>query len=136
MNSWTGVGRLTKDPEVRYNGDLAIVRITVACQRRYKNSEGRYDADFIPCVAYRQTAELIGKYFHKGSEIGIMGHIQTGSYVKDGQTIYTTDIIVDNVEFVGSKGGDAQKEDVRKGLTPITAPNAAPDDDGDELPFS
>lgn len=103
MNKVQLVGRLTKDAEVRYSqGDsqMAIARFTVAVDRRGKNNE----ADFISCVAFGKTAEFIEKYFSKGNRIGVCGHIQTGSYTdKDGKKVYTTDVIVDEAEFVENK---------------------------------
>lgn len=140
MNSVQLVGRLTRDPEVRYtDGGTTVARFNVACDRRYKR-EGEPNADFISCVAFKNTAEFLEKYFFQGSRIGLNGRIQTGSYVnKDGQKVYTTDVIVDNVEFVDSKGsggenGSRQKPeaaaDIGDGFMQI------PDDVEDEgLPF-
>lgn len=107
MNSVQLVGRLTKDPDVRYtDGGTSIARFSVACDRRFKR-DGEDGADFIPCVAFGKTAEFMEKYFYKGKRIGLNGRIQTGSYTnKEGQKIYTTDVIVENVEFVESKGSD------------------------------
>lgn len=107
MNNVELVGRITAEPEVRYTSGEnanAACRFSIAVQRRYKNSEGVYEADFPNCVAFRQQAEFIGKYFHKGDPIGITGELRTGSYTnKDGIKVYTTDVIVNTVEFVGSK---------------------------------
>lgn len=109
MNKVILVGRLTKDVDVRTaaNGN-AVARFNVAVNRSYKNAEGRYDADFISCIAFRNQAEFIAKYFGKGSQIGIVGSIQTGSYEKDGQRVYTTDVAVQEVEFVGSRQSNDQ----------------------------
>jgi single-strand DNA-binding protein len=111
MNSVVLVGRLTRDPDVRYNPNgMGIARFTVAVDRRIKR-EGQPEADFISCVAFGKTAEFLEKYFTKGKLIGLSGSIQTGSYTnKDGQKVYTTDVVAENVEFVGSKnesGGNA-----------------------------
>lgn len=110
MNKVILIGRLTKDPEVRYSqgadGQLAVARFSVAVDRRGRRNQGSDEqtADFINCVAFRQQAELLEKYFKKGNRIGIVGHIQTGSYTnKDGQKVYTTDVMVDEIEFVESK---------------------------------
>lgn len=105
MNSVEIVGRLTRDPEIKYTPEnsTAFCRFGVAVQRPFKNSSGQYDADFIECVAYRGTAEFVSKYFHKGDPIGLNGSIRTGSYEKDGRTVYTTNVNVNNVEFVGSR---------------------------------
>ena len=105
MNQVQLVGNLTRDPEggTTQNG-IAYCRFTVACQRRFKNANGTYDADFISCLAWRQTAEFIQRYFSKGSRIGLVGSIQTGSYTaQDGSKRYTTEVLVDNVEFVSSR---------------------------------
>lgn len=104
MNSVNLIGRLTKDTEIAAVGENKYVRFTLAVNRKFKNAEGEYDADFISCVAWNKTAEIINEHFKKGSEIGIEGRIQTGSYDKeDGSKIYTTDVIVENITFIGSK---------------------------------
>ena len=112
MNKVSLVGRLTHDPELRYTqGSNSNVNasFSVAVNRRFKNSDGNYDADFIRCVAFGKTAEFIGNYFNRGSAIGITGHIQTGSYTnKDGQKIYTTDVVVEDAEFVESRNTASQ----------------------------
>ncbi len=104
MNHVVLVGRLTKDPDVRYSPNgAAVARFTVAVDRRFKK-EGQQEADFISCVAFGKQGEFIEKYFNKGKLIGLTGSIQTGSYTnKDGQKVYTTDVVADSVEFVGSK---------------------------------
>ena len=128
MNVATIVGRLTRDPESRTTqSGIASVSFTVAVDRRFKNANGDREADFISCKAWRQTAEFIQKYFTKGMKIGLVGTIQTGKYDKDGRTIYTTDVVVDQAHFVESKNSDGGG---------YTAPNvitAAPDNS--ELPF-
>ena len=100
MNKVVLVGRLTRDPEVRSSSNgMQNARFSVAVNRNFKNKEGGYDADFISCVAFGRTAEFIGKYFKKGSMIGIEGRIQTGSFQgQDGQMHYTTEVVVDQVE--------------------------------------
>lgn len=107
MNKVELVGRLTRDPEVRYSqgeNASAIARFSVAINRRFKNAEGNYDADFINCVAFGKSAEFIEKYFRKGMAIGITGRIQTGNYTnKDSVKVYTTDVVVEEAEFVESK---------------------------------
>lgn len=107
MNKVILVARLCRDPEVRYTqgeNASAIARFSVAVNRRFKNNEGNYDVDFINCVAFGKTAEFIEKYFKKGMAIGISGRIQTGSYTnKDGVKVYTTDVVVEEAEFVESK---------------------------------
>lgn len=110
MNKVIIVGRLTADPELRQTqSGISSCRFNVAVNLRFKNSSGEYEADFIPCIAWRQTAEFVSKYFSKGSMIGIEGSLRTGSY-KDKTypdvTHYTNDLYVDNVEFVGSKNNN------------------------------
>lgn len=105
MNNVALIGRLARDPEIRYSqgeNQLAIARFTIAVDRNKKDA----GADFISCVAFGKTAEFIEKYFSKGKKIGIIGHIQTGSYEKDGAKVYTTDVIADQVEFVESKSSE------------------------------
>ena len=105
------LGRLTRDLEVRYtaNTQMANARFVVAVNRKLSKEKrqeaennGYPTADFISCVAWGKTAENIGNYFKKGQRIAVSGHIQTGSYEKDGQRIYTTDVVVDSFDFVES----------------------------------
>ena len=107
MNKVVIIGRFTRDPEIKYTtgeNATATARFSLAANRRFKNKEGNYDADFINCVAFGKTAEFIEKYFTKGMAIGITGRIQTGSYTnKEGQKVYTTDVVVEETEFVESK---------------------------------
>ena len=107
MNKVLIIGRFTRDPEIKYStgeNATATARFSLAVNRRFKNKEGNYDADFINCVAFGKTAEFIEKYFTKGMAIGITGRIQTGSYTnKEGQKVYTTDVVVEETEFVESK---------------------------------
>ena len=105
MNKVVLVGRLTRDPEVRSTSSGSnTARFTVAVNRNFKNKDGQYDADFVSCVAFRNTADFVSRFFKKGSMIGLEGRIQTGSYdAQDGSKRYTTDVVVDNVEFVGGR---------------------------------
>ena len=105
MNKAILVGRLTKDPELKTTASgVNVCSFTIAVNRRFKNSEGGYDADFINCVAWRQQAEFISKYFSKGRMVGICGSIQTRNYDReDGQRVYVTEVVVDEVSFVDSK---------------------------------
>lgn len=141
MNKVELVGRLTRDPEVRYTqgeNATATVRFSVAVNRRFRNAEGNYDADFINCVAFGKTAEFIEKYFKKGMAIGLTGRIQTGSYTnKDGVRVYTTDVVVEETEFVESKNASGTPGEV----TSKTVSNddgflSIPDGIDEELPFS
>ena len=105
MNKIILVGRLTKDPEVRTTSTGSqVTNFTIAVSRNFKNKDGNYDADFLPCVAFRSTAEFVGKYFKKGSLIGVEGSVQTRSYdAQDGTKRYVTEVMVENAEFVGGK---------------------------------
>lgn len=141
MNKVDLVGRITKDVEVRYSAGEnanANCRFTVAVNRKFKNKEtGQYDADFISCVAFGKTAEFVGKYFHKGDPIGISGNIRTGSYTnKDGIKVYTTDVYVDDAEFVASKGataGTATQAAAGTNMDFMNIPDGISEDEG--LPF-
>ena len=108
MNKVILMGRLTRDPEVRYSqGEqaTAIARYTVAVDRRFKRDGDAQTADFIGCVAFGRQGEFAEKYFRKGTKVVITGRIQTGSYTnKDGQKVYTTDVVVEEQEFADSKG--------------------------------
>lgn len=141
MNNVQLVGRFTKDPDVRYtDSGTSIARFTLAVDRRYKKEEGD-NADFISCVAFDKTAEFIEKYFGKGQRIGLTGRIQTGSYTnKDGNRVYTTDVVAAQVEFVESKaasGGSGRQEN---GESSDAADNYGfmniPDGIDEELPFN
>ncbi len=105
MNKAILVGRLTRDPELRTTQTgVSVCSFTIAVNRRFKNAEGGYDADFISCVAWRQQAEFMAKYFAKGRMVGVVGSIQTRNYDnKDGQKVYVTEVAVDEVHFVDSK---------------------------------
>lgn len=100
MNRTILIGRLTKDIDVRSSqSGTSVAKFTVAVDRRTKEKE----TDFINCTAFGKTAEVLQKYVRKGHRIGIVGHIQTGSYEKDGHKVYTTDVIVDEIEFLEKK---------------------------------
>lgn len=107
MNNVTLMGRLVADPELRQTqSGISACRFTLAVNRKVKNKNGEYDADFISCVAWRQTAEFVSKYFSKGSMIAVSGSLRTGKYQDRNHsdvTHYTTDVYVDNVEFTGEK---------------------------------
>lgn len=110
MNRVILMGRLTKNPEIKYAGkdnDMAVARYTLAVNRKYKR-DGEQEADFISCVTFGKSAEFAQKYLHKGMRIVIGGRISTGSYKdKDGKTIYTTDVIVEEHEFAQNKDSGA-----------------------------
>ena len=112
MNSVQIIGRLTADPELKQTqSGISCCRFTVAVNRKFKNKDtDQYDADFISCVAWKQTAEFITRYFSKGKMIALEGMLRTGSYQDRNHadvTHYTTDVFVNNVEFCGDKGGNS-----------------------------
>lgn len=135
MNRFTGIGRLTKDPDVRYTSGenpLCIARYTLACDRISKK-EGQPTADFISCVAMGKAGEFAEKYLSKGMKIAVEGRIQTGSYDdKDGKKVYTTDVYVERHEFVESRNTqqNASEQSAADGFMPI------PDNDMEGLPFA
>ncbi len=107
MNKVILMGRLTRDPEIRYSQgeqSTAVARYTIAVDRRFRRDGDQQTADFINCVAFGRQGEFAEKYFRKGIKIAITGRIQTGSYTnKDGQRVYTTDVVVEEQEFAESK---------------------------------
>lgn len=115
MNKVLISGRLTADPEVRYsNGGDAIAKYTLAVDRRFKK-DGEQNADFIRCIVFGKGAEFTEKYLRKGIKMIIEGHIQTGSYKnRDGQTVYTTDVVVESQEFAESRAAQQQSHDQTK----------------------
>lgn len=141
MNKAILIGRLTRDVETRYsqgNEPMAISRYTLAVDRRFKR-EGEQDADFINCVAFGKQGEFAEKYLRKGMKIAITGRIQTGSYTnKEGQKVYTTDIVVEEHEFCESKQGGTA-DGFSKINAPIETDNEGfmniPDGFEAELPF-
>jgi len=109
------MGRLTRDPDVRYSqgeNSTAVARFNIAVDRKYRKP-GEADADFISCVSFGKTAEFAEKYFKQGTKIAITGRIQTGNYTnKDGQKVYTTDVVIEEQEFAESKSSrDGSKPD-------------------------
>ncbi len=151
MNKVILMGRLTRDPEVRYSqgeNSMAIARYTLAVDRRFRRSnDGEQTADFIGCVAFGRSAEFAERYFRQGLKVVVTGRIQTGSYTnKDGQKVYTTDVVVEDQEFAESK---AASESNGGGFRPAASASApAPSSDAvdgfmnipdgleEELPFN
>lgn len=143
MNKVILIGRLTRDPEVRYSqGENAtcIARLTLAVDRRFKKEGDQQTADFISCVAFGKNGEFFEKYGKKGVKFAITGRIQTGSYTnKDGAKVYTTDVVVEEQEFAESKSsGDSSQQ----ATTPSPASDPGdgfmniPDGIDEELPFN
>ena len=107
MNCVTLIGRLTKDPEIKKAQNTTVARMNVAIQRI-----GRDGVDYVNVVAFGNTAEAVGKYIKKGSQIGVTGKITTGSYEKDGRKVYTTDVFADKVEFLATKKPEEKQEPI------------------------
>ena len=104
MNKVVLIGRLTRDPELRYtSSNIPSARFTLAVNRPFQNQNGERETDFINIVVWRRQAENVGKYIKKGSLVAVEGKIQTGSYEKDGQRVFTTDVVADNVQFLDNK---------------------------------
>lgn len=135
MNKVILMGRLTKDPEVRYTQSstpVAVARYTLACDRRYKK-DGEPSTDFISCIAFGKNGEFAEKYLRKGIKITLEGRIQTGSYTNnEGKKVYTTDVVVEHQEFAESKKSESSEP------APATDNDGfmyIPDDMQEELPF-
>lgn len=138
MNKVILMGRLTRDPELRYtNSQVATCSFSVAVDRRYKSQDGTTQADFINCVAWRNTAEFISKYFAKGARILVTGSIQTRTYDdKEGQRRYVTEVVVDEAEFCESKRNDGGAfGGAAQGGAPAAQEGYYPIDDDDSVPF-
>lgn len=142
MNKWIGIGRLTKDPEVRYSqGDtpLAIARYTLAIDRRKTQNNEEPGADFISCIAFGKAAEFAEKYLTKGTKIAVIGRIQTGHYTnQEGKEVYTTDVIVEETEFAESKRGMSEEDKNARDNAALDGSGFMniPDGIDEELPFS
>ena len=154
MNKVILMGRLTRDPEVRYsagNNSMAVARYTLAVDRRFRR-DGENNADFIGCVAFGKSAEFAEKYLRQGTKIIVTGRIQTGSYTnRDGQKVYTTDVVVEDQEFAESKAAASESGMMRQSApspmaaSPMPSPTQASSADGfmnipdgidEELPFN
>lgn len=147
MNKVILMGRLTRDPDIRYTqgqDSMCIARYTLAVDRMGQKKEGQQNADFISCIAFRKAGEFVEKYCKKGTKLAITGRIQTGSYEKDGQKIYTTDVVIETQEFAESKA--AAQNNVAANTQPNNTqhedPGAIdgfmqiPDGIDEELPFA
>lgn len=147
MNKAILMGRLTRDPDVRYSqgeNPMAIARYTLAVDRRFKR-DGEQSADFINCLAFGRSAEFAEKYFKQGTKIAVSGRIQTGSYTnRDGVKVYTTEVVIEEQEFAESKAAASQNNN-RGASQPSTPQSSTTASDGfmnipdgleDELPFN
>lgn len=136
MNKVYLIGRLTRDPEVRYTqgeNSIAIARYSLAVDRKIKN-DGEVDADFISCIAFGRAGEFAEKYLHKGTKIAVAGRIQTGSYTnRDGIKVYTTDVVIEEQEF-------CEKKNSQNSPSPVADSDAGfmnlPEGIDDDLPFA
>lgn len=139
MNKVILMGRLCADPEVRYSqnqNQTAVARYRLAVDRRFKR-EGEQTADFISCVAFGKAAEFAEKYLRQGTKIAITGRIQTGSYTnREGQKVYTTDVVVEEQEFAESKGASGNIEGSAPQATDPEGFMSLPDGIDEELPFN
>lgn len=144
MNKVILMGRLTRDPEVRYStgeNAMAIARYTLAVDRRFNRNNDEQTADFINCVAFGRTGEFAEKYFHKGTKIAVCGRISTGSYTnKDGQKVYTTEVVVEENEFAESKASSEGSAAANYNNQALAASEDGfmniPDGIDEELPFN
>ena len=148
MNKVIMIGRLVKDPEVKTTqSQIAFCGFTVAVDRKFKTASGERQADFISCVAWRQQAEFLGKYFQKGSRVAVVGNLQSRTYDDaNGKKVYVTEVVVDEIEFVDSKrdGAQASGSEGTRSVTASSNPPPAPSvdngfypamDDDTTLPF-
>ncbi|MDM0459719.1 single-stranded DNA-binding protein [Clostridium perfringens] len=124
MNKVVLVGRLTKDPELRFtaNKGTAVTRFTLAVNRDYKKEDGTQEADFINCIAYSKRAEVIAQYLTKGKRFSIAGSIRTGSYdAQDGTRRYTTYVVVDGFDFIDSSDSKVNNDNFNDDMIPVDA---------------
>lgn len=144
MNKVILMGRITRDAEIRYTQgekSTAIARFSLAVDRRFKKDNDEQNTDFISCIAFGKIAEFLEKFGRKGTKFVVDGRIQTGSYNnKDGQKVYTTDVVVENIEFAESKNSSGSGGSTNQ---PAPAPSSAgdgfmniPDGIDEELPFN
>lgn len=140
MNKVQLVGRLTRDPETKYTtgeNATAVTRFSLALDRRFKREGDEQTADFVNVVAFSKTGEFVQKYFTKGKPIGISGRLQSGKYVnKDGNTVYTLDVVSEEVEFVGNKSDNGDTGSAPATAKPSEEFMSVSDEVESELPFN
>ena len=132
MNKWIGVGNIARDIEMRTTqSGIDVCTFTIACNRRYVDKvTGQREADFITCVAFKQTAEFVSKYFEKGMKIAVVGTLQTRSYeAQDGSKRYVTEVLVEEAEFVTPKAAQTAKPQANDTMRDVT------EEEADDLPF-
>ena len=137
MNKWIGCGRLTRNPEIRYTRDSkSVARFTLAVQNTYAK-EGESTADYIDCVAFEKKADFIEKHAKQGTKLFIVGKLKTSSYInKDGNKVYTKDIVVEEIEFAESKNYDLTHSKEEPEPTPDNEGFMSTDGIQEELPFN
>lgn len=144
LNKWTGIGRLSRDPEVKTTqSGTNVCSFTLACERRKGKDEEKAEVDWINCVAWRANADVIGKFCKKGDQLAIDGRLQTRSYEdKDGKKVYVTEIVVDFVQFLGKKNADAEEKEEKPSYpnngNPLTRDEISrqiAENASDDLPF-
>ena len=143
INNVVLVGRITRDPELRYTPqqNQAVATFSLAVNRQFKNANGEREADFISCVIWRQQAENLANWAKKGTLIGLTGRIQTRNYEnQQGQRVYITEVVADSFQMLESKGGAKQNEESQNNTTPNFARDTPRDIPGteisdDDLPF-
>ncbi|WP_062108502.1 single-stranded DNA-binding protein [Bacillus niameyensis] len=121
INQVTLVGRLTKEPNLRYTVDGKVVlNVTIALNRQFKNAKGEYEADFVLCTLWGKTAENTAKYCHRGSLVGITGRIQTRNYDNDqGKKVYVTEVIADSIKFMDGRPPENKKVNISEEALPF-----------------
>lgn len=136
MNQIILIGRITADPDLRTTqSGISMAQFTVAVQRKYKNDQGRYDADFIRCVAWRQTADFLHQYATKGRKIALTGELQSRTYDKDGQKRTLFEVVANSVELIDKRDAEGDRPaDTQTGSNSGQA-NAFTEVDDDSLPF-
>ena len=153
INNVVLVGRLVKDPDLRYSGNgVAVANFTIACNRPFSNQQGERETDFVSCVTWRKQAENLANYMSKGSQIGVEGRIQTRNYENnEGQRVFVTEVVADNIQFLESKNEQRQPQtnvstnsnvntpqdnkNAQNGSNPFSDKGAPTDISDDDLPF-
>lgn len=146
MNRTILVGRLTRDPELKYTGTgVAVANFTVAINRPFKNQAGEQEADFINCVIWRKPAENLANYMKKGSQVGVDGRLQSRTYEgQDGKTVFVTEVVADSVQFLDTKGSQnnqsqgnqpQKSQPTQQSSDPLKGSGEPVDIDDSDLPF-
>jgi len=135
MNKFTAIGRISREPEIRIAGETSVAKFGLAINRRFKR-DGEPDADFINCVAFGKTAEILEKYVNKGSQLGISARVQCGNYTnKDGIKVYTTDFVVEELDLLGKRESGENARQNKQASTSDDFMTIDADGITEELPF-